>query len=225
MKVVHYMSAKYGLMALKNQRLKVSLYSDLNDPFELFSKSTKDRETRDLLRHIKHSYDKNYGLLCFSKTWHNPVMWGHYGDRYNGVALELDVPEKFLIKMIYRSSRYSNLYKKSDLMKFSDNEKSKLIERLTTTKFLHWEYEQEMRMHIKKSEAVLEKDLHFYSFNDSLRLSKIFLGPLSEISDCDIAKALPKGNEVQVVNTRLSFLSFRVVLQQQKRERTLIGVV
>ena len=46
MGVYHLLCAQYALDDLKKQRLKVSLFADLNDPFELLSVELSDRAIR-----------------------------------------------------------------------------------------------------------------------------------------------------------------------------------
>ncbi len=216
MKVVRYLEEKYALMALKDQRVKVALYQDLNDPFELFSASVPDRDTRGALEYLKKDFNGRFGLLCFSKTWRNPVMWSHYADKHRGIALEFEVPDIFLIEMKYKATRH--LMNLRDEMKISGRGQA-LVKKLTETKFRHWSYEQEMRMHVGHDETILENGLRYYEYGNDLKLLRIFIGPLCDISDNTISKALPSGKRVRAVNTRLAFKSFRVVRQKCKPER------
>lgn len=215
-------------MAIEKQRLKVSLYEDLNDPFEMFGASAPDRGERKALRKQKKKINKEYGLLCFSKTWQNTVMWSHYADRHRGVVLEFEAPDKCVFKMQYRSFRSNaeNDFSKTIKELTNDNsdaDREKLVQKLVEIKFRHWQYEQEIRMHIKRNNTTREivegKDLFFYNFGEDLILKKIFAGPLCKLSDKDICEVLPENRKIYVAYTRLAFKSFRVVYQKLKPER------
>ena len=47
----------------------------------------------------------NRGVLCFSRGWHNPLLWSHYGDKHRGVCLGFDVPNAHIVHVSYNSSR------------------------------------------------------------------------------------------------------------------------
>ena len=47
MKGYHFLSSKYGLEAIRDQRIKVSKLDDLNDPFEFHSVQLGDKEVRE----------------------------------------------------------------------------------------------------------------------------------------------------------------------------------
>jgi len=90
----HFVSLTYGLDDLRRRRLKISRLDDLNDPFELWAIAQSDRRLRQAMRTTKEQMARQYGLLCFSRGWHNPVLWSHYADRHRGIALGFDVEKE-----------------------------------------------------------------------------------------------------------------------------------
>jgi len=105
MLVYYFTSAKYGLINLENKHLKVSDFSNLNDPFELLGIEMSDKDTRTAVQFEKSKIANTKGLLCFRENKYDPVQWAHYGDSHKGVCLGFEIPEKNLIKVNYVSSR------------------------------------------------------------------------------------------------------------------------
>ena len=81
------------------------------------------------------------GLLCFSKSWSNPVLWGHYAERHAGICMGFDVSEDHLREVIYEESlRHVKGDAETGELVLTAEE----IDRLMSTKFKDWKYEQEM---------------------------------------------------------------------------------
>ena len=87
--------------------LKVARIDYLNDPFEFAAVDLSDRIFRLNVEQWKRDLSKDYGILCFSKFWDNPVQWTHYADRHKGLCLGFDVPDEYLVKINYCSTRQS----------------------------------------------------------------------------------------------------------------------
>lgn len=76
---VHYLTGtQYALSNIALRRIKVSRFTDLNDPFELLAVDLSDKQHRAAIRATKEELNKDKGLICFSKSWSNPLLWGHY---------------------------------------------------------------------------------------------------------------------------------------------------
>ena len=80
---------------------------------------------------------------------------------------------------------------------------------LRVTKAQCWSYEEEIRVFIRLVEAKLEGKLHFWAFNDDLRLVEVIIGPESNESVGAIERLA--GPEVYVSKARLAWRSFTVV--------------
>jgi len=105
MRVYYFTSAKYGLQNLERRRLKISDFSNVNDPFELLGIEMRDKEVRKAVNFEKSKISKKNGLLCFSEDKYNPVQWAHYAKNHKGVCLGFDIPDKRLRKVRYVSER------------------------------------------------------------------------------------------------------------------------
>ena len=86
-RLYHLLKAEHAKSNIKNRRLKVSRFADVNDPFELMSLSVMDGSVRKAVREHKAAEDVNTGLICFSEDWTSPVMWSHYAEKHHGMCL------------------------------------------------------------------------------------------------------------------------------------------
>lgn len=105
MLIYHFLSTNWALEAIRNQRLKVSKFDKLNDPFELYAVELTSSSRRREFRAWKREMTKQFGLMCFSKRWRSPLLWSHYADRHKGVAIEVEVPDKYIAKVNYHPER------------------------------------------------------------------------------------------------------------------------
>lgn len=204
-------------MAIAEQRLKLSLIDELNDPFELYSADMTDPLVREKLTIFKKNNMANYGLQCFSKSFGNPVLWSHYGDCHRGVAMEFEICDDDVLTVSYEPNRLKNFKQRAENGGFSEDD----LESLLTTKFNHWQYEEEVRTFCKLDTAIKESNLYFDKFSDSLKLVRVFLGAACTITDDEISNALPHGQWLSVVNTKMSFSSYAIETDQSKPARTI----
>ena len=153
MRLYHFLSQEFGLQALRNQTLKVSRFDNLNDPFELQAAGSKQRSVRKIIAKNKAAMAEKGRLLCCSKSYKSPVLWGHYADSHKGVALELDIPSKYVIDVEYVEERFELI--ESDLIEaFGKEDRLKEINsKLLRIKYKEWGYEDEARVVFEASEA------------------------------------------------------------------------
>lgn len=200
----HFVSLQFGLDDLRRRRLNISRLNDLNDPFELWAIAQPDRRVRQALKETKEEMARNYGLLCFSLDWHNPVLWSHYADRHRGIALGFDIDEHILKPVLYRKTR--PFLKTIDL---------KVANQLLFTKYFDWSYEHEARVFTVLNERDPQTDLYFADFNKQLVLREVIAGPVCPASLEELRQANGSTAGVKFTKTRLAFKTFRVVIDQR----------
>lgn len=212
MRVYHLLPEKHALDDLKCRRLKVSRIDDMNDPFELLSLSLKTREHRLAIHNLKADFDKEWGALCFSRGWSNPVLWSHYADKHRGFCLGFDVPTNKTLSMSYGGRRVE-----LDI----DRELSRrsgpvaLVRKLMTTKFSDWKYEREVRILVTLDQADPETGVFFSDFGRQLALREVIVGPRSTLAKDAVQAALsPEDGNVKIMKARLAFKTFRLVPQR-----------
>ncbi len=136
MRAYKFLDAEFGLKSLRERRLKISTLHDLNDPFELLPYEMSDRNHRSALRETRNQMARNRGILCFSADWRDPVIWAHYSDKHRGLCLGFEIPDEKCSRVRYVVSR----------LPFPARLALADAEKLHSTKYINWKYEQEIRV-------------------------------------------------------------------------------
>ncbi len=202
MRVYHFRDEIFGLKSLKERRLKIARIMELNDPFEFLAAELTDKKLRRALQNTKAELSKTKGILCFSNNWSNPVQWSHYANHHKGICLCFDIPTELLTEVRYVKNRITM----SGIIDY------KLMQRILTTKFEHWHYEEEYRLFISLDPTTEENGLYFSDFSNELQLKKVIVGGRSEITRSKLNGALGKlADQVEVFTARPAFKTFSVV--------------
>ncbi len=205
MRLYHFTSEKYGLLAIQNRRLKVARISELNDPFEFLGWNLQDAARRTKLRQWKADRNAEFGLLCFSNKWSNPLLWGHYADRHHGMALGLEVPDGDLYSPVSYQPRRLPAPTGRELV---DSD----VHDLLLTKFSAWRYESEYRCFCRLIDCIHEGVHYFEPFSASLRLAEVIVGDLATVTRATLTAALgDAGQSVTMFKARPAFGTFKVV--------------
>ena len=213
MKLYHFLSEKWALEALKSQQLKVSKYEDLNDPFELLAMSLGDKVSRTVMKETKNKINEILRILCCSKRWASPLLWGHYAEKHTGIALVLDVSEETVQEITYAKDRTSlDIHA---LMNAADENVKLEMFKMFTTKYEQWSYEEEARIQFSKEECFRKGNHDFIDLDQDIKLVGLILGPLNKTKREVIQKHIPSGLSVEVTTTRIAFQAFDVVHQQR----------
>jgi hypothetical protein len=187
---------------MAKRRLKISQIDQLNDPFELWCVYQKDRSLRDALRAYKNEMNARFGMLCFSKRWHNPVLWSHYADKHRGICLGFDLDSRCAKPVNYLSQR--------PRLKIPPSQKD--ADQLLYSKFVDWQYEEEWRSWIQIDEPDSTTGFYFYNFDSHIQLREVIAGPLCAVPQKRIEEVLTGyDRKISPIKARLAFKSFRVV--------------
>lgn len=199
MRAYKFLSCKYGLKALREQRLKISEIHSLNDPFDLLPFDLSDPELRRGVIASRNEIGANRGMVCFSQHWHNPVLWAHYAERHKGLCIGFDVPGECTQPVTYIEHPIKLIHLDYDM-----------ANRMLFTKYEHWRYEEELRIW-----ATLEDKsggYYFKKFGDDLRVVEIICGAACPVSRRRIEQSLGRrSNGIRITKARLAFDAFRVV--------------
>lgn len=146
--------------------LRITPNSCLNDPFEIrLSAATKKQI--DLLDKNSFSNDgrstsmkfeefmRRHGVISFSKTYDNLLMWSHYSNYHKGIAVEFDIDIKSPFSLFntgYVSTASDIKFSKVKYRKrrgypsaFTEADISTVAEHYYLTKSKEWRYEKEYR--------------------------------------------------------------------------------
>ena len=213
MRVYHLLSSQNALSDIALQRIRLSRYGDLNDPFELFAANLEDKDVRRAMREFKEEFHRTTGLLCFSRHWEHPVLWSHYASKHRGVCLGFDLNDKFAVEILYSEERIPIRFKNSDTSQGFDET---LVNSLLRTKFVHWKYEEEIRIVVHLDEATVEDGGYFLPFSDDLALREVILGPLCTLPIEGVRSLVDSiCQSVKVRKARLAFKRFEVIPDQR----------
>lgn len=207
---VYYMTgAMTGLACIAMQRLKVSRFNDLNDPFELMGVNVNDSAVRRAFKAARDKLNETKGLICFTQNWKSPLMWGHYADKHAGMALGFDIPSELLVDVNYATKLF-NL----QLDPRTKRPAKETMDMLISMKFSDWSYEKECRKFVDLNPEEAEGGMHFVPFSKDLKFCEIVLGPRNNYKVADIRKLAKKvsgGDEIKVTKSRIAFSRFEVL--------------
>ncbi|WP_162934965.1 DUF2971 domain-containing protein [Pseudomonas cavernae] len=214
-RVYHFCNEEFGLQNIEKSRLKVATILDLNDPFELLAYSSPDRDIRGHIKKFKESAAKQFGFICFSKSFRSPVQWGHYANKHRGVCLGFDVPASKVTDVEYRFGRID-----FDIPRYIDMAKQQRFDtmhKLLLIKHSQWRYEKEVRRILLLSESEKEGDLYFRDFSDIGELKQVIVGCNSKITQPQLSEKLgPRSSGVECFKVRTAFKSFQIVRNKDK---------
>src|ERR1017187_1787758 len=174
----YFTTAEYGLKGIRERRLKIARIRELNDPFELLAPELSDKKKRAGLKKWKENQDRQYGLLCFCRSWHNPVLWGHYAEKHKGICLGFEVQPNKLKRVRYVTTRAP----------WPDQLDEAFTSDLISTKFVRWSYEEEYRLYLRLESN--EADLYFENFGKKMVLKRVIVGSQFPLSRAKIDDAL-----------------------------------
>jgi hypothetical protein len=220
MVVFHFLNAKYGLSNITQRRLKIATINDVNDPFEFRGSSMKTARQRKLVKEWREEMAERFGMLCFSRTWSNPVQWSHYADGHKGLCLGFEVGSEM------KTVSYSRCRLDYDLERLSamanmgggaEADADKAMREMLSTKYVHWRYEEEERLFTRLEEKDPNEGLYFHDFGPALNLVRIIVGAESKVTRADIASALGElAPQVATCKARLAFRTYKVIRQRKE---------
>jgi len=221
MRLYYMTSADVGLKILRERRMKLSLYNELNDPFELLSHALGDKLMRKAHKALKEHFTKTKGVICFSDNWKSPVMWAHYAQKHYGFCLGFDIPQggpdtELVYPMNYEPERLKFEF---EAEKWTDEVGLKFIRQIVCTKAKAWEYEHEWRTSADLKEKDLATGFYFVDFSDVLQLREVILGARNTMSVGSVAKIVkdkgPLPASVQVLRARAAHQTFSIVRNKE----------
>ncbi len=204
--------AEHSLDNLRKRRVKVSTLDDLNDPFEFQPFRLPTKEYRKAWSKIRQQLWKEKGIISFSKSWNNPVIWSHYADGHKGLALGFDIDSNLLADVSYRKTRMLA----PRILDLPIGEALSHVSRAMRTKYEHWVYEEEARLFASCKERDSNTGLFFKEFDDALVPKEVIIGARSDVGSADIRKATEGLEDITITTTRLAFKTFRVVRQRKE---------
>ena len=206
LRLYHFMPAKYALKAIETRRLKLAALDETNDPYEClalaFQHHWQDQDFSSIQnigrdRRRLGAEARMYGVICLSETCNEPLLWGHYAEKYKGICLGFDVDyygddRRDIVKPVTYISRrmemsdFKLLIKTrfgSDEPQLGENteiyrESMAQFKRLHYTKSSNWEYEKEWRVWTagEKDPENSTPELFYFDFGEQMILREVLVG-------------------------------------------------
>jgi len=217
MRVYNLTAAQYALSNIALRRLKVARYDQLNDPFELLAVDVASRDLRVGILAKKTQVHLQEGLICFSRSWKNPLLWSHYAEKHAGIGLGFDIPDNLLVPVNYvQGLQKLNVLSSQTSQQAIDN----FLDRLRYTKFKGWIYEEELRQFVSLTGLEDQSGLYFRPFGEDLLLREVILGPRCDIP-IKLVRNLIAGfsQKIVVSKARIAYTKFGVVEDRSCREK------
>jgi hypothetical protein len=202
--------------------IKVSKIGTLNDPYEFMPYKRYNTQKRRDFNKVFRSVEKKWGILCFSQTWEEQLLWAHYADKHKGIALGFEIPEDKLIEVIYVCNEIRT---KIELTNDSKENEQKFLD-LAKIKFQEWKYEKEYRLLIPLAKCEQKEKYFFYPFGNNLKISRIILGcRFDNEENEETISELAKQLDVVIIPTRSAWQDYRIHQCGTKTEkyRKLLG--
>jgi hypothetical protein len=214
-RLYHFTIAKHALDDLRNRRLKIAQFDDLNDPFELKSVNLCNplhARAFDGIEELnfegyKAAMARKWGVLCFSEEKTDVLQWAHYADRHKGICLGFNVSGS--------QGKFGRVKYVTERFPFPEKPDVPFSWKLLSTKSKVWEYEREWRVFLELKDGVWNEGagrvLYFADFGPELILQEVILGASSKTSISDVLQAMDGDPEtVRVSRMRLSCDKFEL---------------
>lgn len=209
MRVYKFYPAKWGIESLKKERLKVSPVNELNDPFEYLALDLGEKTVREWAGRFRNEVSGSNGIISFSSSWQQPLLWAHYADAHRGMALGFDVPDRLLFQIDYIDARI-NPGRDIDHNK---EERLKLINKMLRSKHKEWAYESEYRLLRPLEVCEKEGDNFFAAFNDETQLKEVILGCRYKTLNLKEMMSRLRNRNVKFLTARPKFKGFEMTRQ------------
>ena len=207
----HFLSSRNAIHDLERKMIRVSPLETLNDPFELSPwLRYGDIKVRKGFHDVRKAISKKDGLLCFSKSWSKPLLWGHYADKHKGIAIGFETSNYEILKVNYVTERVK-------LELTGDREKNEKLfrDKLASVKYQKWDYESEYRIWVRLENCTKIDGHYFIEFGDSLKVKEIVLGCKYDNSEKYILK-LSKDLGAEVIPSRMAWGEYKMNPDRRK---------
>lgn len=191
---------KYTIDTINNEYIYLSDPNKFNDSIDPIIRYIDDDISKNILNKV--------AIACLTNTPYNILMWGHYGDKSQGICIEYDVEELvnnniedlYLIKMQYLDTLE---YNKDDFYFesiFNNGLKKSLqLMDIFTIKHKEWSYEEESRIIKYSSNGFCEND---NSRKLQLKIKSVYFGEKIEKKHKDNLIKILKNKNIPYYNIK-----------------------
>lgn len=208
MRVYKFLSKRWALDALRTRQLKIARLDELNDPFDLSPFDTSTHLANLMMTLTLDDMAKRFGVVCFSASWTDPVIWAHYAEQHRGICLGFDVPDNCCKPIAYVPDRLPF----PTLETMTADERFAAAQLFLFTKFSSWAYENEVRVSLLLDPTTEANGLYFKQFDDHLKLAEVIVGMRSGTCRREIERCLSRSEaDVVILRAAAAPTGFRVI--------------
>lgn len=180
-KLYRFFRACDGIDTLERGGLRIGRIAGFSDPFEwrpsIRSDSARSQvDTQGMIEAVFSEMNRQFGLICFSSSCREPVLWSHYGDCHRGIAIEFELPcGPSLEKVEYCDERVMIA---PEWIGDSD-QKNRLLQalmRVTVRKSTGWSYEREWRLSVRLRDEDFQEGSYWLGFDKVAHVKRVILG-------------------------------------------------
>jgi len=170
---------QYVADILCNNRFHAAVFNDLNDPMEgLFE--FDPRTHQDYVSRIVNAKRKQK-ICSFSQSYSNLLLWAHYASGFQGICIEIDIPDITKLKPVEVNYSPFSVYVGPD----KERDIRKLTRDILRCKNDAWRYEEEVR--ILTSEDYIDSGFTISAIYFGLRTSDVMKQAVSSIVSDNVA--------------------------------------
>jgi hypothetical protein len=189
-----FLPADSAIKTIEAHAFRVSRLLELNDPFEWMpGLDPVQPHAEDLARWCMGNFiaemNEVFGILAFSESFRDSVLWSHYADSHRGIVFEVD----HFIGPDLHPVQYTDTRPVLDPRWIHDKSKeaelSKLLSIFWRQKSTGWAYEKERRSIIELKECKTSNGMYFKPIPPNF-VKRVILGVRCSISAAYIRRAL-----------------------------------
>lgn len=204
MLLYRYLNQAYALEALQTKQLKIGRLSELNDPADCRPRLVNSPYGDDPIFEERYFAEigKEIGVLCFSKTYEDPVIWSHYADAHRGLVLGYNFQTKkggvVHHGIAYKARRPRVDFIKAERLRADDSSNraffNMVIKMGFRSKAPSWKYEQERRIFVQLSPPMCEmRGQHYFLRHLGGAPEQVIIGARCSLTEADIRRAIMSG--------------------------------
>jgi hypothetical protein len=149
------------------------------------------------------------GVICFSKTNSDILLWSHYADSFRGICLGFDFDNADIDVLISKKINYSSKRALISPLFFKEGtSRAEDTENILFTKYNKWSYEKEYRLAVNLEKCSKECNKYYFQLPKNA---------LKEIIFADRIDKKEKGNIVKYINKNKLMIKIQDAILDNKK--------
>lgn len=214
------MNAENAIKTIEQKKIRIGRIAELNDPFELIPglSNSEQNHTFDQIekaqKFLLNKYNEKYGIVSFSSSLKDPVLWSHYADEHRGIALSFDFERIKTLKIIYKPKRIIIPPSRfDDSMQSLDEE---VVFSLLSRKAPSWKYEKEFRFVVDLDRCDIQQGNYFLGVAPTI-FKEVILGARCSYPVEYLKRVFQHENKVEVKKAKLSLNKFEIEFESSSQ--------